>query len=174
MPSNHLISSTTYIPSPIQHQPLQLPTTIRAVIDSGASHTMSSSTELFEDITYFPQDANQPTAIMGDDTTSLKIQGYGIINIIVQEHRLRLLAYYVPKLGTTLISAKQHMKSKGCYFHAEAGKTTLAFPNFFIHPRISTEIDVHMIPAHEYSHDHSHDTPGGSPTRRLGPMAAPL
>ena len=144
--TSHLISSTTYTPN-LDISPQISTNSIRAVIHSGASHTMTSNSEIFENITRFPHDSNQPTAIMGDDTTSLNIHGYGMINVIAQGHRLRIMAYYVPKLGATLISAKQHMKSKGCYFHAEAGKTTLAFPNFFIYPRIATEIDINLFPA---------------------------
>ena len=135
----HLISSTTYTPPLDQSQPQQMPTpTIQAVINSGASHTMTSNIEIFENITHFPSNSDQPTAIVGDNTTSLNIHGYGMINIIVHGHRLQLMIYYIPKLGATLISTKQHMKSKGCYFHAEASNTILMFPIFFMHPRIAT------------------------------------
>ena len=38
------------------------------------------------------------------------------------------------------------MQNQGCYFHAEGGKTILAFSTFLISPRISKEIDVYLTP----------------------------
>jgi deoxyuridine 5'-triphosphate nucleotidohydrolase len=84
---------------------------------------------------------------MGDDNTELTISGYGYINYIIHGKRIRQFSYYVPKLGTTLISIKQHMKSTGCYFHAAAQSTVLAFPTFCISPRVSHEIDMLILPS---------------------------
>jgi hypothetical protein len=120
---------------------------IRAVCDSGASHTMSSSLSLFDSITYFEDPHRRPTAMMGDDSTVLPIHGYGYLNFTVHGHRIRLFSYFVPALGTTLISIKQHMRNKGCYFHAEAQQTLLAFPTFTISPRVAEEIDLLVRPA---------------------------
>jgi dUTPase len=119
---------------------------IRAVCDSGASHTMTSHRHLFDTITYFNPDSLLPHVIMGDDCTKLPITGYGYIHFTVHDRTVRLFSYYVPTLGTTLLSIKQHMHTQGCYFHAEAECTVLAFPTFQLFPRVSTEIDLLLSP----------------------------
>ena len=118
---------------------------VRIVIDSGATSDMSSHKSLFETITPFPQ-SNPPTVLMGDDATALDIAGYGFMNYSVHGKRIRKFGYYVPKLGTTLLSVKQHMKTKGCYFHAEASHSQLAFPSFILYPRVNNEIDMIATP----------------------------
>jgi deoxyuridine 5'-triphosphate nucleotidohydrolase len=123
------------------------PTPIRAVCDSGASHTMTNELVLFDTITYFNENDTRPSALMGDDTTKLDISGYGYITYSVHDIRIRQFAYYVPKLGTTLLSIKQHVKSQGCYFHVEAKSSVLAFPTFILSPRIHDEIDLMITPA---------------------------
>jgi dUTPase len=141
--------SCRYIPSsPPPFTALTSSTTsiIRAVCDSGASHTMTSHLNLFDTITYFNPDTPLPTVVMGDDSTKLPITGYGYIHFKVHNRTIRLFSYLVPTLGTTLLSIKQHMRTQGCYFHAEAKCTVLAFPSFQLFPRVSSEIDLLLSP----------------------------
>jgi hypothetical protein len=121
---------TPTTPSPYLPLTSTSPSLVRAVCDSGASHTMTSHLHLFDCITYFDSNTNLPHAMMGDDTTTLPITGYGYIHFTVHGRRLRLFSYFVPGLGTTLLSIKQHMCTEGCYFHAAAENTVLAFPTF--------------------------------------------
>jgi deoxyuridine 5'-triphosphate nucleotidohydrolase len=114
----------------------------KAVIDSGASRNMSSKRTIFESITTFPIDHNQPQAVMGNDSTSLPIAGYGMMNKIIHNKKIRIMGYYVPDLGVTLLSVKQHSKYQGCYFHAQSNEAMLAYPSFIIHPSTTNEIEV--------------------------------
>jgi deoxyuridine 5'-triphosphate nucleotidohydrolase len=120
---------------------------IKAVCDSGASHNMSNNKDLFESITLFSDDCHQPSALMGDDQTALPIKGYGMLNFNVNNKRIRIMGYYVPTLGTTLISMKHHMRYKGCYFHVESNNTTLAYPTFHLTPSVDDEIELQLLPA---------------------------
>lgn len=136
--------------NPLNHPklPKQLKNIYRAVIDSGATSTMSPIKELFEEITYFSQDdSNAPTAELGDERTSVKICGYGPMTYNMHGKKIRTMALYVPDLGeTTLFSVRQHIESKGCWFHASAGGTDFVFPNFIINPRTDHEIEVLIRP----------------------------
>jgi hypothetical protein len=114
----------------------------KAVIDSGATHHMTNIKSAFESITPFNKNQPFPQALMGDDSTSLNIEGYGWMNITIHGKHIRVLGYYVPKLGVTLLSVKQHMKFQGCYFHAESNNALLAFPSFVLHPSTNDEIEV--------------------------------
>ena len=126
------------------------PTSNKAVLDSGATHNMSSDLSLFETLSKYGEKdlkEEQPCVLMGDDTTTVPIVGYGIIKFSLCNKTVRMPCLYVPSLGTTLLSMKQHMQNKGCYFHAEAGKTVLAFPTFLIHPSVDKEIEVGLSPS---------------------------
>ena len=147
-------------------QPTLPSSTINAVIDSGASHTMTNNLALFDTITYFDDNTSRPTAIMGDDKTSLPIFGYGMISYLVDGYKLRTKCYYVPQLGVTLISVKQHIRYQGCCFHAEDNQAILAYPTFMIHPSVRNEIEIHITPLdpnthHTFDFDelHSQETP---------------
>jgi dUTP pyrophosphatase len=118
---------------------------IKAVIDSGASHSMSSHRSLFESITPFPVQ-HRPMAMMGDDSTTIPIHGYGIMSYTIHGHSIRTPGYYVLLLGATLLSVKQHIQFNGCMFHAEAQNTFLSYPTFDIYPTISDEIFVLLRP----------------------------
>jgi deoxyuridine 5'-triphosphate nucleotidohydrolase len=120
---------------------------IRAVLDSGASHSMSSHKNLFESITPFPTD-QQPHALLGDDKTSLPILGYGMMSYIIHGKSIRSMGYYVPNLGLTLLSIKQHIRYSGCMFHAEAQNSFMSFPTFDIYPTITNEIFIILRPYH--------------------------
>jgi dUTP pyrophosphatase len=122
------------------------PNSIRMVIDSGATDHMSPFAQMFEQITYFDP-KHQPVVLMGDDSTTLPIAGHGYISFTILGKLIRTHALYIPQMGhTALYSVKQHMKSQGCYFHAEAGNSELAFPTFLCTPRINMEIDILISP----------------------------
>ena len=137
--SSFPIQDSSTIPPSIEN------TNIRAVIDSGASHTMTNNLQLFDSITYFEENDDQPTALMGDDTTALPIKGYGLISFSIDGRQIRTKSYYVPKLGLTLLSVRQHIKYKGCGFHAERKDAILAFPTFVLHPNIDQEIELNLV-----------------------------
>jgi deoxyuridine 5'-triphosphate nucleotidohydrolase len=135
-------SSSTHPPA------LEAQNVYKAVIDSGASHHMTNIKSAFESITPFDHTQPLPQALMGDDETTLNIEGYGWMNINIHGKQLRLLGFYVPKLGVTLLSVKQHVKYQGCYFHAESNQATLAYPSFVIYPSTKDEIQVLFKPAY--------------------------
>jgi len=58
--------------SPLVQSPLSLHNT---VIDSGATHTMSSVQHLFTKLIMYP--ISDKTFILDDDTTKLSVKGYG-------------------------------------------------------------------------------------------------
>jgi hypothetical protein len=141
-PSN-ILSTSTY--NPKSHK--QLPTIkslYRFVFDSGATNHMSPFKVMFESITYYDQHhENSPKVLMCDETTEIPIEGHGYINIIIHGKRIRTHALYIPRMGETcLYSIRQHMRYKGCIFHAESNNSSLSFPNFIIHPHITNEFDV--------------------------------
>ena len=139
--------TSTYLLRQEQLQLQAIPTEINpstAITDSGATHDMSSHKELFEYLVPFTKPV---LATLGDETTTLPVVAYGMMNYCIDNKRVRRIGYFVPKLGTTLISIKQHMKYAGCYFHAENNQVTLAFPNGMIYPSTSPEFTVSITPA---------------------------
>ena len=119
--------------------------TTTAIADSGATHNMSGDKSLFESITYYE---TPPQVMLGDETTFHPIEGYGWINFLTGDKRIRLRALFIPGLGkTTLLSIKQHMKWKGNFFHAEANQAILAFPTFVINLTTKHEIELQLSPA---------------------------
>mmetsp|Transcript_5833 Transcript_5833/g.8459 ORF Transcript_5833/g.8459 Transcript_5833/m.8459 type:complete len:133 (-) Transcript_5833:192-590(-) len=58
------------------------------IIDSGATHHMSSDNFLFTSITFFPDGHRKVT--LGDDTTKLSIKGYGTIVFKLDNKIIRL------------------------------------------------------------------------------------
>jgi deoxyuridine 5'-triphosphate nucleotidohydrolase len=124
-----------------------------AVIDSGATDTMSAHAELFEEITYFSDTKHaQPQVMLGDENTYHPVSGYGWINYIIDGHRVRQPALYIPALGnTTLISVKQHMKWEGNYFHAENNQATIAYPTFQVSLHTRHEIAAYILPVRDQS-----------------------
>jgi hypothetical protein len=85
---------------------------------------MSSHRSLFESVTFFPT-TDQPHTLMGDDTTTIPITGYGIMSFKLHGKSIRIPGYYVPLLGATLLSVKQHIQYEGCMFHASPKVTTM-------------------------------------------------
>ena len=115
---------------------------------------MTSEKSLFEYLVPF---RTPIYAILGDETTQLPIIAYGMMNYFANQKRIRQMGYYIPKLGTTLISIKQYMEYNGCYFHAENNKVTLAYPNDVIYPTSSPEFTVSITPAKESNHPYTFD-----------------
>ena len=85
--------------------------------------------------------------LLGDDSTRLQIKGYGMLNVHLNGARIRQIGYYVPELGTTLLSIKHHMKFKGNYFHAKNNTVTLAYPTTILYPKCSNEFILKITPA---------------------------
>jgi hypothetical protein len=117
---------------------------------------MSNVCLAFKSITEFSHEYPLPQALMGDDMTSLNIEGYGWMNITIHGKNIRVLGYYVPKLGVTLLSVKQHTKYQGCYFHAVNKQAVLAFPSFVLYPSTQDEIQVLFKPNTQDSSSTSH------------------
>ena len=67
------------------------------------------------------------------------------------------MGYYVSNLGTTLISIKQQITYKGCYFHAEENSCILAFPGCIIQENIDNEITLLITPATNLSQSYAFD-----------------
>ena len=127
-----------------------LPKTSKAVSDSGSTDTLSGDASLFEHISHFVNDINNPapTVTLGDDVTTHPIQGYGWMNYMVDGRRIRQKGYYVPNLGNiTLISIINHMKYKGNFFHCENNTATLAYPTFIVDLQIAPELQMEISPA---------------------------
>jgi hypothetical protein len=97
---------------------------------------MSSNAELFESINPLKR---RQYVTLGDDKTTLIIKGYGFMNYLLDGKCIRRIGYYVPQLGTTLLSIRQHMKYQGCFFHAENDIVTLAFPSVTLHTQTTPE-----------------------------------
>eukprot|EP00957_Ditylum_brightwellii_P146018 11119641-Ditylum_brightwellii.AAC.1 len=109
---------------------------------------MSSVDNFFEYIVPFKQRGeNSPHTLLGDHKTSLEVKGYGIINVLLDGHRIHRAAFYVPALGTTLLYITDHMKYRGCFFHAEDNEVQLVFPTHIIHPDVKEEIQLLIEPA---------------------------
>ena len=115
-----------------------------AITDSGSTDDLSCHREMFE---YLIPLKTPKYAKLGDDKTLLQVPSYGMMNYILQGHRIRRIGYFVPELGTTLISIKKHMQYDGCYFHAENNMATLAFPNAILNVNIHPEMHVMIEPA---------------------------
>jgi hypothetical protein len=94
----------------------------------------------FESITPFINKQSLPQVLMGDDTTALDIEGYGMMNITIHGKHIWIMGYYVPKLGVKLLSVKQHIKYQGCYFLAKSNQAIMAFPSFILYPSTTDKI----------------------------------
>ena len=124
-------------------------TQLKIVPDSGATDTMTGCKKFFQYITYYDVTSNEPypTVILGDDTTEHPIAGYGWMDYTIKNKQIRQVGFYIPTLGdVTLLSIRQHMRYKGCYFHAEDNTATLAYPSFTIDLRIDPEIETNVSP----------------------------
>ena len=95
--------------------------------DSGATSNFSGEESHFEYLLPLPKSKDN-ILVLGDDITQYEIVGVGPMNVLMNGNRVRLLAYYVPQLSTTLLSITKHIEYRGCYFHAEDNTYTLAYP----------------------------------------------
>jgi dUTPase len=125
----------------------QLPSIFfKAVLDSGATDTMTGDAQLMETITPFYNATDGPTPqtphiVLGDDKTHHPIQGYGTIRYKLCGKVICQNCYYVPALkNITLISVSQHCQRQGCFVLHEKNSTIMAFPSFVLslanHPEI--------------------------------------
>ena len=148
--AQNLLNATTihqfpnYNPSTTEIQPNQK----QAIADSGCTDDMCAQQEIFEDI--FPLHGSH-SVTLGDDKTKLPIKGYGMMNYLLAGQRIRRPGLYVPDLGTTLLSIKQHMQYKGCYFLAQNNTVILAFPDTMVYPNTDTEFTLDISPAKNLS-----------------------
>ena len=106
--------------------------TYRILIDSGASHNLFNTKDLFTTYTEWNDSTNHVT--LADGKTTAKIFGSGTIsattingnNFTIDE------CLYVPELSNSLLSTKYFSKKPGHYIHTENSKTTIAFPSFTV------------------------------------------
>ena len=76
---------------------------------------------MFESLTMFKcKGHDTPGLKLGDGNTMIRIKGYEYMDNKIMGKRVRRMGYYVPNLGTTLISVRQHIQFKGCYLHADS------------------------------------------------------
>ena len=131
--------------------------TYKAVTDSGATENMSAHPDLFEEI--IPLDSSHKVTL-GDDVTKLSINGYGWMNFTINNKRIRTIAYYVPDLGTTLLSIKHHSKFRGNYFHTENNTAVLAYATDVFFPECTTEymVDIQSAPKTNYPYIFNEET----------------
>ena len=112
------------------------------VTDSGATHNMRNKKDDFTDIREIRDaNGNRYMVELGDGSL-LEIHGEGPVIRKIHDKIVRYWAYYVPGLSVPLYSIKQHMRKKGCYFHAEDNTAILAFPTFSI--ELTTEPEITM------------------------------
>eukprot|EP00957_Ditylum_brightwellii_P131434 10024150-Ditylum_brightwellii.AAC.1 len=96
---------------------------------------------IFEYVIPLQKRGDQATyALLGNNKALLRVSGYGYINVPLDGHRVRRMAYYVPGLGTTLLSVTDHMQYKGCFFHAEDNIIQLVYPTKMLYPSVTDEI----------------------------------
>ena len=127
----------------------------KTTADSGATHDMNGVREQFEEI--FPlldKNGNKPQALLGDNHTTCDIEGYGYVRYTINGYPIRKLQLFVPALGKGghLTSILQHSKYQGCYFHSEANKAYLAFPNKILKATCDSEITLEMKPLPHDAH----------------------
>ena len=125
-----------------------------AVADSGCTNDMSDNEEHFE---YIIPLKRQKFVTLGDDKTQLLIKGYGIMNYLLNGKRIRKFGYYVPGLGVMLISIKQHIKYRGCYFHAEDDTVLLAYPKAVLYVTTDPEFTLRVQPARHLNTPYAFD-----------------
>ena len=124
-PNNIEKSETSLILQAIQNlihrQKLQLPSTTKTDVidttgiktipnyqqhtlipDSGATHHMTDSKQLFEDINYYDKH-NLPKVLLGDKHTTCNVHGYGYIKFHSGNQIIRLHSLYIPSMGNTTL-----------------------------------------------------------------------
>ena len=118
------------------------------VTDSGTRNNISSNLEHFDEIHMF-QKTERPYVKLADDQTKVPIHGYGTIDIMIRDKRVRLTCLYVPTMPTMLLSISQHIQYTGCSFIAEHNAATLTFPTFYISVDNEDEFSVPVMKANK-------------------------
>ena len=135
----------------IHRQKLQLPSTTKTDVidttgiktipnyqqhtlipDSGATHHMTDSKQLFEDINYYDKH-NLPKVLLGDKHTTCNVHGgYGYIKFHSGNQIIRLHSLYIPSMGnTTLLFFKFLSNGKESTFMPKIVKLCQLIPTLF-------------------------------------------
>ena len=112
------------------------------VTDSGCTHHMDNTKSNFEYIIPITDSEGQKYQVEQGDGSHIQIEGMGPVTRCLDGNNVRTMNLFVPNLACALFSIKQHIKSKGCYFHAESNHATLAFPTFHIPVNCDPEMGV--------------------------------
>ena len=111
-------------------------------LDSGASRHMSGILFLFTTISY-SNDNSPRNVILGDETSTLPILGFGPINITINNYRIILdNVLYFQKLNDTLFFIKEHVRFPQCSFYYADNKATLSFKGIDFISSINQEITL--------------------------------
>ena len=121
------------------------------VIDSGAYPTMSNDADSFVLLVPWPKEFPIQHVVMADGSGACRIAGFGVQRLrlsdnMVLEYRNSL---YVPDLMCSLYSVPEHMNQDGCYFHAENGEYSLAFPSGVLTGKGSTAMSFVYTPTRD-------------------------
>ena len=90
---------------------------------------MRNTKEAFNSLTPVKGNTGHLLIVQQGDGSYLNIEGY---RQVTEKKIIHTMAYFVPDLGCSLFSIRQHAQYQGCYFHAKNNKCTLAFPTFMI------------------------------------------
>ena len=121
-------------------------THVRAISDTGATDHMSEVMDLFSTLFTYPIGL-APEVTLGDDSRVMA-SGWGLIDYIEGEHRIRRVALFVPQLGNnTLISISRHIQYDGCMFHAENNSAVLAYPSHTTDLAMCPEMHSSVVPS---------------------------
>ena len=94
------------------------------VIDSGCNAHMQNQRSMFDYITPINNTTGHPLIVQQGDGSYLNIKGYRQVTEQINGRTIRTMAYYVPDLGCSLFSVRQHVRYQGCHFHAENNTCT--------------------------------------------------
>lgn len=112
------------------------------IIDSGCTRTMDPDKSKFEYITPIRDAQGRKYLVEQSDGSHITVEGIGPKVEKIQGKTIRVMSLYVPHLSCALFSILQHMQYKGCYFHAEAEKSYLAFPTFILNIQTKPEMQI--------------------------------
>jgi dUTP pyrophosphatase len=145
--SNTNTNVTVYlISNPCSHMfPLSPVNSTQLCHDTGTPLHLFNDASYFDTITYF-QAHSQPSVALGDETTLLPIVAYGIADLMLQNHRIRIKAYLVPSLGINLFSPTQHIKYESCSYTLSHNTMLAHFPGFSIKLKASDNFTCSIEP----------------------------
>ena len=120
------------------------------VTDSGATVHMDNDITLFEYHVPITDEQGDPVYITQGDGTPLLVPSMGLVHKQINgKHTIRYMSYYVPELGVPVYAVKQHIQSKGCYFHSKNNTAMLAFPQFIVKCSPLAFAPVALMDAHK-------------------------